>query len=174
MIRIIAVVCVLMLSGCSYLTGQGDYSYYTEALTAHSANEASRISNQSQAIVDLANESVKKSQTPAEAALQAAFATLAIGQLHPQPLPIVKPTTGMDVLNTGVAHIPFVASTYGMLRLGKAGIAAAGNIAIGDNANITNSFNPAEIHATGSGNMVTTTGTAEPTVVMQPEPIIVQ
>jgi len=172
MIRtILSLIAVLMLSGCGVMesvTGKSDYQHYAQALSEHSGNEATRITNQSQAIVDLASESVKKSQTPAEAALQSAFATLALGQLHPVPLQIVKPTTGMDVLNSGVQHIPFVASTFGMLRLGEAGIAAAGNVTVGDNATISDSFVNNENHATGSQ----ATATLQPKEV-RPEVVIV-
>jgi len=173
MIRtILSLIAVLMtLSGCGIMesvTGKSDYQHYAQALSDHSESESARITGQSQAIVDLASESVKKSQTPAEAALQAAFATLALGQLHPVPLQIVKPTTGMDVLNSGVQHIPFVASTYGMVRLGEAGIAKAGSVAFGDDATVSDSFMNNENHATGSQ----ATATLQPKEV-RPEVVVV-
>ena len=173
--KIVAILLLVFgLSGCAALTGPGDYSEYTKALMSHSDSETARITNQAGAIVSVAESAIRRAQTPTEAALQSAFAAMSIGQLRPFPLEIKKPVTGMDVANSVAGGIPFMVMGWSNVAIAKAGIQSAGTTSFGDNAQVSDSFNPIENHATGSGTTATTTGTSTPTVVEQPAPVIVQ
>lgn len=140
---------VVLLSGCAGIEFN-DYEKYTEALGDHSTAESDRIMEQSQSIADVAENT--KTDTKMESVLLSVIAMQHISSLEPVKLDIQKPTTGYDVLDTVAGHIPFVTSTVGMYKLGEAGIKAAGNITLGDNANLNDSLNDTEVHATGDGN----------------------
>lgn len=119
---------------------------------------------------------MKYASTPTEALLVGVIATMTIGNLHSTQLDIKKPVTGMDVAAGAVSHIPFIASTLSLWKLGEAGIQAAGNVEIGAGSNVAGSFNETSATAIGSTASATATGTAEPTVVdpVIVDPVIVQ
>lgn len=173
---IIFIMLALSLQGCSALFGEGDYQSYSKALIEHSDNEKSRIASQSNEISTLAQNSMKYASTPTEALLVGVIATMTIGNLHSTQLDIKKPVTGMDVAAGAVSHIPFIASTLSLWKLGEAGIREAGNVEIGAGSNVAGSFNETSATAIGSTASATATGTAEPTVVdpVIVDPVIVQ
>lgn len=162
---IILAVMVLLFSGCTSFFN--DYEKYSSALSTHSTNEQTRIAAQANAIAETARASTSDNETVN--ALTTVIAMMQIEKLQPVPLGIERPTTGFDVLKAGVGHIPFLATTYSMLRLGEAGLDAAGNVSIGEGVNIDNGLNDTELHATGYSNM-TYQGAADPTVVEVPVP----
>ena len=164
-LALIVVCLVPTASGCSFV--QSDYDQYANTMAAHSTAEQVRISAQSQAIADTVMTARTSTQT--ESTLLAVIGMMQIERLQPVPLGMTKPTTWADVGNTAVGHIPFVAATGFMYRLGKIGIENAGQIAIGDGSTVTDSLNRPEIHATGSDNGVQYSGTAPAA-----EPVIVQ
>lgn len=163
-------ICLLLLPGCAFLNGKGDYEHYTTVLATHSESESVRIEAQATAITELTKLSINEAKTPAEAALQSAIAVMVIGNLHPSQLTIQKPTTGMDVANNLVNQVPFVSGMVGMYKLGEAGIKAAGNIKI-SNSSVSESLNPIENHSTGSS--TTATVTPKDPVVVRPEVVMV-
>jgi len=170
---LVVVALMLLFSGCAQLYGPGDYSEYASAIKSHSESENTRITNQAKATSEMGTKAMLQAKTPAEAALQAAIATMVIGNLHPVSLDIKKPTTGMDVASSLVGQIPIMAVVGGMYRLGKVGIESAGNISIGDNAQVEG-FNRLENHATGSTATATASGTAPPAEVVVVDPVVVQ
>lgn len=169
---IIALALLLPLSGCTALFGPGDYQQYSQALQTHSETESARIQAQSGAIASAA---IVPTATPTERALLATIAMMQIERLQPTPLGIVKPTTGMDVLGKTVDTIPFLAGMGGMYALGREGIRAAGNVEIGENANVSGSLNKPVSTSVGSSNTATVQPyevrpeVVEPTII-QPQP----
>ena len=181
----VMVTCLLLalsLSGCSALFGEGDYQSYSKALVGHAESENTRVTNQSIEISTIAQNSMKYASTPTEALLVSVIATMQIGQLATTSLDIKKPTTGMDVAAGAVSHIPFLASSLSLWKLGEAGIKAAENVTIGENSTVTGSFNDTKATAIGSTATATANGTAEPAepiivepvVVEQPAPVVVE
>ncbi len=162
----------LSASGCSALFGDGDYQSYSQALVDHSESEKGRVTSQAYEISTIAQNSMKYASTPTEALLVSVIATMQIAQLGSNPLDIKKPTTGMDVASSAVSHIPFLASSLSLWRLGEAAIKAAGDVTIGAGSNVSGSFNDTTATALGSTATATATGTATPTIVEQPAPII--
>jgi hypothetical protein len=171
---IVCIMLALSASGCSALFGDGDYQSYSQALVDHSESEKGRVTSQAYEISTIAQNSMKYASTPTEALLVGVIATMTIGNLHTSQLDIKKPTTGMDVASSAVSHIPFIASSLSLLKLGEAGILAAGNVEIGANSTVSGSFNDTTATALGSTATATATGTATPTIVEQPAPVIVQ
>ena len=149
---------VVLLSGCAGIEFN-DYEKYTEALGDHSTAESDRIMEQSQSIAEVAENT--ETETKIESVLLSVIAMQQIASLKPVKLDIEKPTTGYDVLDTVAGHIPFVTSTVGMYKLGEAGIKAAGDIVVGDNANLNDSLNDTEVHATGDGNSSSASQTSD-------------
>jgi hypothetical protein len=167
-----AVLLLLMLAGCAGGEGffqGGDYAMYVQGHTDHGAAEATRISAQSAAIANAA--ALAKPATQTESMLLAVIAMQQIERLAPTPLNIAKPTTGYDVLDKLVGHVPMVAAVGGMWQLGKIGIENAGQISIAEGANVTDSINRTNVSTLGTNNGVTYTGTAPAQVV---EPTIVE
>lgn len=160
---------LILLSGCAGNNFFNDYEKYAKAKSDHSSAEAKRIGDQAKAIVDTAASS--KTGNKETDLLLAVLAMIQIERLEYVPLNIERPTTGFDVLKSGVSHIPFMSTTLGMYELGAAGINAAGNVTFGGDANLSNSFNRPEVHTTGSGNTTNYTGTAPAQVV---DPVIVE
>lgn len=152
---------LVSVSGCLSLSK--DYEKHADAFARHSEAESARVQSQASEIRGLATETPV--ETKNEALLLSVIAMLQVERLKPVPFALERPTTGYDVLGKAVDHIPFVATVGGMWQLGEAGINAAGNVMIGENANITNSLNTPEVHATGEGNTITYSGTAPRQVV---------
>ena len=141
---------LFLLAGCGSMY-TGDYDKYADALSAHSASEAARISNQADAIMQTV--AFTTSETKTESTLLAVIAMMQIERLTFQPLGIVKPTTGMDVLNTTVGYIPFVTMGMTTYKIAERGFEAAGNVTLtGETVSVSESFNPLENHATGDSN----------------------
>ncbi len=160
---------LFVLSGCAGESFFNDYETYTKAHSDHSNAEAQRITSQSNAIRDTIKSAWSTDET--RNILLAVIGTMSIERLKHVPLNINKPTTGFDVLNTFTSHIPFMATTLGMYKLGEAGIEAAGNVNFQGDATLTNSLNRPEVHTTGSGNTTNYTGTTPQQVV---DPVIVE
>jgi hypothetical protein len=163
---------VSMNSGCAALFGEGDYQSYATALSENSESEKGRITSQAYEISTIAQESMKRAATPTEALLIGVISSMQIASLSPHSLNITKPTTGMDVAMNVAGSIPIVANAGFMYGLGKVGIKNAGQISFGDQATVSSSFNETQSLNLGSG-IATASGTAVPTVVEQPAPIIV-
>lgn len=164
-------VVVFCLSGCAsdggFMSG-GDYATYSSTMTAHSQSEASRITAQSAAIQSTAM--AAQTATPTESAMLSIIAMMQIERLTPVPLVIAKPTTGYDVLAKLVDQVPIVSTGAFMYRLGKVGIENAGQISVGQGANVTDSLNRPSVTTLGSNSSTTYTGTAPAQVV---NPVVV-
>ena len=151
-----AFVAMVLFSGCGLLNGPSDYKNYSQALEHHAMAESTRISTQSQAVVNSLLTASPKTNT--ERSLLAVIAMMEISKLKPTTLNILKPTTGYDVLDHNIAPI-FGAALTGALGYWSYGaIKALGNrpenifnIGKGD-LNATKSFNPTAttIHQTYS------------------------
>ncbi|MBU1567727.1 MAG: hypothetical protein KJ630_19145 [Proteobacteria bacterium] len=139
------------LSGCFYT---GDYDKYADTLAAHSVAESTRISNQAEAIMEtVVNTSA---ETKTESTLLTVIAMMQIERLHFVPLVMVKPTTGMDVLNAVAGNIPIMTMGLTTYKIAERGFEAAGNTNIsGETVTVSESFNPTEVHATGDTNTAT-------------------
>lgn len=141
---------LFLLSGCGGLL-TGDYAKYADTLAAHSAAESQRISSQADAIMRSAAFAETASET--ESTLLTVIAMMQIERLQYQPLDIVKPVTGMDVLNSAVGYIPFVTMGLTTYKIAERGFEAAGNVTLtGETVTVSESFNPLENHATGDSN----------------------
>lgn len=125
----------LLLSGCA-----GDYGKYATTLQVHSSAESARLSAQSQAIADMV--ATARPATPMEGTLLAVIGMMQVERLQFVPLPISKPTTGMDVLNTATGHLPLAFMGLANWGIAREGFKMAGdsNIFNGDAA-IDNGFN---------------------------------
>jgi len=172
-----AISVLTVLSGCAGGEGffqGGDYAMYVQGHTDHGAAEATRISAQSAAIANAA--AMARPSTQTEAVLLSVIAMQQIERLAPVPLVLAKPTTGYDVLDKLVGHVPIVATVAGMWQLGKLGIENAGQVTVEGGATVTDSLNRPAVSTIGTNNATTYTGTS-PAQVVEPmivEPMIVE
>lgn len=126
----------LMMSGCA----GGDYQDYATTLQTHSTAESTRISAQSQAISNMV--ATAKPATQMEGTLLAVIGMMQVERLQFVPLPIQKPTTGMDVLNNVTGQLPMAFMGLTSWGIAREGFKMAGdsNTFNGD-ATIDGSFN---------------------------------
>jgi len=165
----IMVLCLLLaMSGCG-LMGKGNYESHTGARIAFKESDTQRIAAQSEAIRSIA---AQPAQTSEAAAFKQALAMMSISQIRPDEYKEAPPLTWEGVVLEGVKQAPLGAAIWAVNSVAKAGIAAAGNTTIGDNATVTDSFIRNESHATGSDTVSSITPkTVDPVVV---EPFVVE
>jgi len=161
---------VSMSSGCSSILGNSDFESHTKSRIAFKDSDDSRIAAQAEAIERIAS---TQAQTAEGAAFQKALGMFSIALLKNQEYAEAAPlTTNQAMLEGAKAVVPFFAMGYSNVRIATEGLKRAGTVSIGDGATVTSSLNDTQSINLGSG-VATTTGTAVPTVVEQPAPIII-
>ncbi len=156
---------LLLLSGCA-----GDYGKYAATLQTHSTAESERISAQSAAIAEMVGSA--QPATPMEGTLLAVIGMMQVERLQFVPLPIQKPTTGMDVLNTATGHLPLAIMGLSSWGIAREGFKMAGdsNIFNGDAA-IDNGFNKTFTTDMTTGSDVATSAVTSTTTAGEASPI---
>ena len=146
--RLILLAILPLLTGCAGL-GFDDYAKYADTLKAHSQAESERIQAQASAIRDTVSRAVA---TDNERLLLAVIGSMQIERLAPVPLPIEKPITGFQVLNTVAGQATALAGFGAMGWVATAAFSEVGNVSFDGDGN---TYSPFESHVTGSSQATT-------------------
>ena len=82
---------------------------------------------------------------------------MGVAMLSMEKFDVKAPTTGFDVLNNAVNQIVPVSGFMALWKLGETGIKNAGNITLGNDSNVSGSFNRTETNTVSSGSGAVTT-----------------
>jgi hypothetical protein len=166
MFKLTAVLVFLLagLSGCGYM-GFDDYAQYSQAYQVYAVNDSKRLETQVVSIQKSASEAMKTA-SPDARPLIAVLAMLQINSLAHGQFSLQKPATGLDAVNKLVDHGPVLAGFGAIWKVVDTVADKIGDTNVNtQGGNVTDSFNPVEVHATGSGNNVSFQGVSDPTVV---------
>lgn len=176
---VLAILAIWPLGGCAVFNENRDYEKYVDNEPLHYQHEATRITNQTNGIVTLAQSF--KPKTEGEALMMRVISMDRIAQLKPMPYTVARPVGGYDVLmrHTGTIVGGAVTGILGYFNneVLKAFAEGWGTPSISSETgtiNINESLNRSEQHTTGSDGATSSLSPyiAKPETV-QPEVVIV-